>query len=361
MTTAHDLTARLADLLRREQAAMADFLLALAEFDQSRMWLELGYTSLFYFLHRELGLSKGAAFHRKTAAELLRRFPEVVEPLRDGRLCLSSIVEVARVMTPENRAEVLPRFFHRSAREAKVVSAELCPRADPPRRDVVTPVPGSQGGLTLKLVRTSEPDATPSATPSATPTSTPTGMHIPVAPSPRGGEGQGEGPPPTSVDPLTADLRRLHVTVSRSFLDKLAAARDGMSHVRPNATAEQVLEAALDLLLAKQAKRRGLVERPRRSPPPAKAGHVPAHVRREVWIRDAGRCQWPLASGGICGSTVRLELDHIVARARGGASTAADLRILCRAHNDLAARQTFGDDWMNRFTRGGAEAEEAPA
>jgi hypothetical protein len=61
MDTARDLADRLASLLRREQGAMADFLLALADFDRRRSWLELGYTSLFYFLHRALKLSAGAA------------------------------------------------------------------------------------------------------------------------------------------------------------------------------------------------------------------------------------------------------------------------------------------------------------
>jgi hypothetical protein len=127
-----DLSARLADLLRRERGAMADFLVALAEFDHQRGWRELGYASLFDYLHRELGLAKGTAFYRKTAAELIQRFPEVVEPLREGKLCITSIVELARVMTPENRAVVLPRFFHRSRQEAQAVSAELSPRAEAP-------------------------------------------------------------------------------------------------------------------------------------------------------------------------------------------------------------------------------------
>src|SRR3954462_3456621 len=58
-TTARDQAGRLADLLRREGAEMAEFLLALAEFEKERGWIELGHTSLFHFLHRELGLSKG--------------------------------------------------------------------------------------------------------------------------------------------------------------------------------------------------------------------------------------------------------------------------------------------------------------
>jgi hypothetical protein len=60
METARDLTLRLQDLLRREHGALADFLLELAAFDQRRAWAELGYASVFVFLHRDLGLSKGA-------------------------------------------------------------------------------------------------------------------------------------------------------------------------------------------------------------------------------------------------------------------------------------------------------------
>src|SRR5918911_38634 len=76
-------------------------------------------------------------------AELIERCPEVVEPLRAGHLCLTSIVELAKVLTPENRDEVLPRFFHASKTEAKAVSAELQPESAPPRRDVVTHVRAS--------------------------------------------------------------------------------------------------------------------------------------------------------------------------------------------------------------------------
>jgi hypothetical protein len=37
-------------------------------------------------------------------------------------------------------------------------------------------------------------------------------------------------PAPAKVEPLTADLRRLHMTVSKRFMQKLEAARDALSH-----------------------------------------------------------------------------------------------------------------------------------
>jgi len=46
MTNARVLAGRLADLLSREHGAMADFLVALADFDRRRGWAELGYSSL---------------------------------------------------------------------------------------------------------------------------------------------------------------------------------------------------------------------------------------------------------------------------------------------------------------------------
>ncbi len=359
MNDARELTKRLAELLRREQGAMADFLLALADFDERKAWRDLGHTSLFYFLHRELGLSKGAAHFRKTAAELVQRFPEVIEPLRDGRLCISSVVELAKVITPENRAEVLPRFFHRSKQEAKVVSAELCPDTAPPRRDVVTSV--RTPALALSL-----PARAPVRTPGE-PVDRAQSVH-PDEPFDRAQSVRPDEPArPTSpaqrdsVEPLTAELSRLHATVSRRFLAKLDAARDALSHSRPNATMEELLEAGLDLVLAAHARRKGLVAKPRSVPPPSNpdSDQVPAHVKREVWTRDGGRCQFRLEDGSICGSTFQVEFDHIRPRALGGPSTAPNLRLACRPHNGLAARRIFGDVRMDLF-QGGKQTRGGP-
>jgi len=117
---------------------MADFLVALADFDRERLWVQLGHASVFYYLHRDLKLSKGAAHYRKVAARLIQKFPELVTPFREGKLCITTVVELARVITPENSAEVLPRFFYLSKQEAKAVAVEICPAAVDPRREVVT-------------------------------------------------------------------------------------------------------------------------------------------------------------------------------------------------------------------------------
>ncbi len=346
LDTARALSSRLADLLRQEHHAMADFLVALADFHRRRGWVELGYSGLFPFLHKELGLSKAAAFFRMTAAELIQRFPEIVEPLRDGRLCLTTMASLAKVLTPENRAEVLPRFFHRSKQEAAAIAAEFCPVASPPTRTVVTTV-AAPGTAAAQMGQDS--GGTDRVRPAKPPC--PEGTKGPQAAAPS----LPDPVRPMAVEPLTAGQARLHMTVSPEFLAKLEAARLALSHSLPGASAVDVLSAGLDLLLERDARRKGQVERPRPAPPEDRAEpgavHIPAAVRREVWRRDQGCCQWPVSSGGVCGSRVRVQFDHRIPRVDGGPSTTLNVRLLCSVHNRLAARERLGDRLMDRYCR----------
>ncbi len=310
-------SARIAELARREQSALADLLLAVAEFDGQALYRQLGFSSLFDFLHREVGLSRGSAYYRQVGARLVRRFPEVEGPIRDGRLCITTVSELAKVMTEENRAEVLPLFFGCSRQEAKQLVAAIRPVEQVTRRTVVTEVP-----VIVQVVQPVGRDLTHPE-------------RVPLI-----------QPERAQVEPMTATASRIHITVSPTFLPLLKRARAGQSHVQPNATDEQVLTAALELLVEKQEKRRA---------------SVAARVKREVRVRDGGKCQWPLASGGICGSEVRVEIDHIQPRGKGGPSTVANCRILCKPHNLEAARNTYGDEVMDRYSRGTGVREDCAA
>ncbi|MEO0323912.1 MAG: HNH endonuclease signature motif containing protein, partial [Myxococcota bacterium] len=80
---------------------------------------------------------------------------------------------------------------------------------------------------------------------------------------------------------------------------------------------------------------------------------APAAVAREVWARDEARCTYVAPDGRRCAETACLELDHVVPWAKGGASTAGNLRLRCRTHNQMAADQSFGRGFMDgRRTRG---------
>jgi 5-methylcytosine-specific restriction endonuclease McrA len=324
---AHEWTSRIRDLVRREHGALVDLLLALAEFDRLEMYGKLGFGSLFDFLHREVGLSRGSAYYRQVGARLVHRFPEVVEPIRDGRLCITSIIELSKVMTEENRADVLPRFFHRSRQEARQVVVELRPVENAPTRTVVTQVKAVQP---VELDPTHPTVMRPKDGPAV---DGPTDRH--ALASPDRAQTRVER---TLVEPLSRATTRLHITVSPEFVALLKRAKAGEVHVRPNATDEEVLRAGLDLLLRQQEKRRA---------------SVPPRVKRAVKERDGGKCQWRTHDGGICGATAMVQVDHIVPKGKGGPSTVDNCRVLCRRHNLEAARQAYGNAWMDRYARPG--------
>jgi hypothetical protein len=354
---ARDCSNRLAALLGNEREAMVDFLIALTDFDDRKLWRELGHTSLFYYLRRELGLSAGAAQHRKTAVELIRRFPAVEAALREGRLCLSSVCELAKVVTPDNVGDVLPRFFGLSRREAEAVAASIRPAAAAPEREMVTPVRVGTSAAATEVLR-EPPRGEPSemevhpGEPSATePSVAPALMSAPVR-------------PPDTERPLSAELSRFHVTVSRQFMETLEQTKEALSHSHPGATTEEILMACMQLMLAKKAKQRGLVERPLATPRPAGPDHIRAHVRRAVMERSGGRCEWAFEDGERCNSAHQVECDHVIPKALGGPATVENIRALCRGHNQLAARRAFGDAFMDQFTRargGGVRSESRDA
>ncbi len=333
---ATDHSAHLATLLAKERGSLADFLVSLAEFDAKRLWLDLGYPTLWLYLTRELGFSDGAAGYRKAGCDLVQKFPEIVEPLRDGRLCFSTVYEVAKVLTRDNVQEVLPQFFHRSKRQAQEIVAEIRPVEAPPKRTVVTAVARQARQETRALPVA---DATPSQRP------------LPVEPD--GTESQPIAPPRDEVVPLSAELRRIHMNASKRFMEKVDAARDALSHSNPKASLEEILEVGLDLILERRDRRKGLVRRPRKDPRPCRADAIPAAVKRAVWIRDGGRCAALLPDGSVCGSTFQLEYDHLEEVALGGVATVETTRLACRPHNQRSARLTFGNAWMDRSTRKG--------
>ena len=70
-----------------------------------------------------------------------------------------------------------------------------------------------------------------------------------------------------------------------------------------------------------------------RSPP---RRHIPAAVRRHIWLRDGGRCCYrdPL-SGRRCASSHLLQIDHLLPVAEGGGPEPSNLILRCFAHHRM--------------------------
>jgi 5-methylcytosine-specific restriction endonuclease McrA len=269
---------------------------------------------MFDFCQRRLGMSEGAAFRRITAARLVKRFPSLLGRIERGELHLSALVLLRPHLTEKNVDELVAAVVGKTQRQIEELLVRLAPKPDVPSLIIELDAPSHASGPTLFA-------------------------------------GAGAVPPPPGaprarIEPLSEARYRVQLSAGAELKAKLERACDLMRHRNPSGDLAAVVDAALELLLAKLEKERlGKVRTPRTPRPHTRASRthaVRAAVRREVFERDGEQCTFVSEDGARCPSRGHLELDHIEPRARGGNEATSNLRVRCRAHNRLYAEQVFG-------------------
>jgi len=161
---------------------------------------------------------------------------------------------------------------------------------------------------------------------------------VPPAPYPR-------------IAPLSPERYAIQVTVSKATHDKLRQAQALLSHALPSGDVAEVLDRALEALIAQLERRRfGATDRPRSARPSVSKDprHIPAHVRRAVRARDGDCCTFVDDRGHRCTERRFLEFDHERPVGRGGEASISGIRLRCRAHNQYEAERAFGAGFMEQ-------------
>jgi len=157
------------------------------------------------------------------------------------------------------------------------------------------------------------------------------------------------------VEPLSPGRYKLQLTISGETVEKLRLAQDMLGHANPSGDEAEVLDRALTVLLADLAKKKFAdAARPAtaegRKPDPHARGamqkapsrHVPAVVKRAVWLRDLGRCAFVGTGGQRCNQRRFVEFHHVDPYALGGEASVDGIQLRCRRHNDYEGRLYFG-------------------
>jgi 5-methylcytosine-specific restriction endonuclease McrA len=339
----HQILARVQKLVLQEREVTLQVLLHLIEIERRRLHLKQGFQSLFEYCVVGLGYSAPAAGRRIQTARCMTRFACLHGMLERNEVSLSTIAQVSRVLTEDNHEELLSRIRGKSQREVEAILAEFQPGAMP--RDRVRTV-------VVRVPAPSVPPASDCRATSAEPADRPAdgARELPRA----GGaceksaysrnESECKDARPTTLEQRVL----LQFSVHPEFMAKLNRIKSLAWHRLPaNASLEQVFELAMDSMLekqdpAKRIERREKREKPGASKPSQNPRHVPASVRDQVFQRDGGRCAYVGSSGRRCNATNALQVDHITPIARGGRSTADNLRLLCAYHNRLEAERVLG-------------------
>jgi hypothetical protein len=347
-----DLLCQTSMVAARERESTVELVGYLAELDARKLYVAEGYGSLFAYCTGPLRLAERAAYNRIEAARLSRRFSVVLDLLAEGSLNLSTLRLLAPHLRPDNFETLVSRARHRSKRKVEALVAELAPQPD---------ISASVRKLPERRALTASPHEPSLSEAHGAITAAPSIVWASTSPSQGGAEtdsrsstisaveslGPAVGAAPTArpvIAPLSPDRYRMQFTMSAPTHRKLRQAQELLRREIPDGDPDAIIGKALAVLLEDVARRKLAVTakpRPGCRPSPG-SRHVPAHVKRAVWLRDGAQCAFVSARGRRCTERVFLEFHHREPYALGGEATAANISLRCRAHNEYEARLVFG-------------------
>ena len=298
----------------------------LAEADARKRYLAAGYASMVDYCVRKWGMTEDMAWLRIRVARTGRVFPAIFPALADGRLNLTAVLLLAPRLAPENADELLAAAAGKSKDELKLLLAERFPRPDLPT--VLEPIEAS-----------AETKGTPTDRLGLDPVGTLQGPTSTVPMEPLVARAK--------LEPRSAGRYTLQCTVDQETNELLRYVQSLLGHAVPFGDVGEVLKRSLRVMANELEKQKfGKCSRPGTRRGSKNPRYIPLEVKRAVWERDGGQCAFVGTGGKRCDARGPLEFDHVDAVARGGSSTVAGVRLLCRAHNQYEAERTYGVDFM---------------
>ena len=387
--------AGLAQDLRTNEVRLLPYL---TEVDTRRLYLELGYSSLFVYCTKELKFPEGSASRYISSARAAQRYPQIYALLASGAIHTTAIGMIAGYLTGEHAEQRLELACGKTKREIEALIAAWNDKPTPQVKDqirVISPMVEPVTTSPDSMLRFPDSPTPPPIADDAERPKNPVAMTEPPEQPPQAvAQAQLAGSVRDGLsipDPQPTRPRRVVIRFEASgeLAAQIEHAKSLLAHLGKAGSLSDLFGEALAALIekrdpmqkaARRAKRQAQREAkkaaatdptvvatngsPRRhevltkqveaevtgacAPSPVEVTakvrrrYVPADVRGDVWLRSGGRCEFVSTGGRRCEAITFLELDHIEPFALGGETSVANGRILCAAHNQHRAEQTFG-------------------
>lgn len=304
-------------LLSHQSRMNAATLVHIAVIDSRNLFLARGFESMKSYLMDRMELTEDAAYKRIQVARLAKELPLLFRAIADGRLTIKAVRMIATRLTASNVDELVGAMAHKSATEVELELARRFPRSE--------------------VLQLEYSEAVDSVAPGQPSLPEPLPPMSDTAPKVR-----------TKIEALSSSRFTLQASLPGSARDKLRRLQDLLAHSIPNGDVAEIIERSFDVHIEKLERQKfgiGAMRSRRSSKPTVRS--IPARTKKAVYDRDGGQCAHMYQDGQRCPNRAALEFDHIVPVAKGGKTTIDNLRLLCRAHNQHAADQAFGQEFMD--------------
>ena len=328
-----ELINQLKKLVKQEQTLTLQIIFHLAEIERRGLYLEMAYSTLTEYCIHELGYGDSSASRRVRVAHMINRVPEVYEYLAKKQLTFSAVVQVYRVLTPENKHSLLPRLVGKSYSEIERIMAEYLPAR--------TIIDQAKPTLVKKLV------AVESVPPRASSDRAADASASQLGDLTRHSDGSNAPTIEMSTPEVKEVLERMfeiRFAADEELMELIQWMKSQLSHQFPKGAGYlEIFKHAI-----KYYKQREDLAESKPAAPSTRAKsdsrYIPKSIKQKVWKRDNGRCTFVGSNGKRCNGDYLVQFDHYpIPYARGGPSTVDNLRLLCAKHNRHEALRVYGE------------------
>ncbi len=308
-----DLLFRTENLVQTERKIMHLVLAHILEIMDRKLYAGLGFNSMFSMMTKKYGYSEPSALRRIDAAKLLRDIPEVADRLKSGALNLSQAVQLQKCLETEAKKgdsvseirthEILNLLENCNGFETKQVLAQ---EFDLPLKVQEIIRPQKDGSVRLEITFTKE-----------------------------------------QFEELKKAKNLLsHIAHSGSWAEVISVMAEKFNQSKLGKSNHSIQDKNSDSrlishpILGSATEVRDLKSKKVTLPSPLiKRSYISVSLKRRLYLKAQGCCQYQSPDGSRCGSQFQIQIDHVTPVSWGGATSLENLRLLCRTHNLLAAQQ----------------------
>lgn len=313
----------------QERSATLVLLELLAEVDQRRLYSELGYQSLWEFVHKGLQFSESQASERVSAMRLMVKVPEVKTELEQGGLNLTAVSKLAYHVKREKLEikDTINLLTEIKAQPIKQVERILAKESSQPAK------PDSVKIVTSKTTRISiEVDLE--------------FMEL----LNRLKELKGDlSLSPQAVFKLSLQeyVKRREVKMPKKETAPRSMKNQNPPKSDPATTARDAFDTAPESTSLHSNEVMGSTSQ---KAPKKRSRYILTSVKTQVRLRSQDRCEYiDPQSNRRCTGKAGLQFDHRYPFVLGGENTVENIRHLCANHNRYAAVQLFGEEKIRRY------------
>lgn len=289
-------------LAHQDRKNQVELLWHLLEIQKRRLYLDLGYPSLFEYVVTELGYGHSSAYRRIQAMRLLEAVPSVAIKIEDGRINLSTAAQVQNFLKAEKRSGTP---VSSEVKEQMVESIENKSAREVERQLIALKPESALSGEKIRYV--------------------------------------------------TPEIVEIKLIVPDALKNKLDALKLRFSHSVDNMTYIGLIEFLADkalITLDRKAQAAAQKLSPSSGAPsegaPLRGRHISSVLRHAVRMRDQGCSSFiDPKSGRRCAGKYQLQIDHVIPYSKGGLNTLENLRLLCGEHNRKKGSKSLPENTKN--------------